>query len=195
MDNKIIIDLISNLTNDNFIVLSTHDDVDVLIDNRHKDSVTNLFQSMGFRGEIKSPQSKCLYYAEHDIQFFKDDFHYDLHSGLCYNGLKPDSYIPIDKQFETYCFKTRVKTDEEWKYKLSVEAEIVHITCRIIFDKKEVPQHYKDNLENLIKKVDEKELLHAFELSLFDYAKHAHKLILEQKFDELPKNYISCCDY
>ena len=37
--------------------------------------------------------------------------------------------------------------------------------------------------------------MYAFELSLFDYAKHAHKLVLEGRFEELPNNYISCCDY
>ena len=190
-----IIEFVSSLTNDNFIVLSTHDDIDLLVDNKYKDSIVNLFQSLGFRDEKKNPESKCLYYAEHDIQFFKDNLHYDLHSCLCYNGLKPNSYIPIDKQFETYCFKNRVKTNDMWKYKLSVESDIVHTTCRIIFDKKQVPQHYKDNLKKLVEKADKEELLHAFELALFDYAKHAHRLILEKKFDELSKNYISCCDY
>lgn len=193
--NKEIINLISNVTNTNFIVLSTHDDIDILADNKYKKSIINVFESLGFRSETKNPQSECLYYAEHDIQFFKDDLHYDLHSGLCYNGLKPNSYIPIDNQFEAYCFKNRIKTNDEWRYKLSVESEIVHLTCRIIFDKKQVPQHYEDRLKDLITKVDEKELMYAFELSLFDYAKHAHRLVLDGRFTELPNNYISCCDY
>ena len=72
--NKEIINLISNVTNTNFIVLSTHDDIDILADNKYKKSIINVFESLGFRGETKNPQSECLYYAEHDIQFFKDDF-------------------------------------------------------------------------------------------------------------------------
>ena len=55
---------------------------------------------------------------------------------------------------ETYCFKNRVKTNDVWKYKLSVESDIVHTACRIIFDKKEVPRHYEDNLKKLVKKQD-----------------------------------------
>jgi hypothetical protein len=194
MDDKIL-ESISNVTNDNFIILSTHDDIDILADPKYKKSIVSLFEGLGFRVEVKNPQSECLYYAEHDIQFFKGDKHYDLHSGLCYNGLKPDSYIPIDKQFEDYCFKNRVKTDDVWKYRLSVESDIVHTACRIIFDKKNTPQHYIDKLNKLIDGVNEKELLYAFKLSLFDYAKHACRLIMDRKFKELPTNYISRCDY
>ena len=194
MDHKII-DIISDKTEDNFIILSTHDDIDILVDGEHKYKIINIFNDLGFRAEIKNPNTECLYYAEHDIQFFKDKLHYDLHSNLCYSGLKPNSYIPIDKAFENYCFKTKIKTNNVWKFNLSTEAEIVHLTCRIIFDKKEVPQHYKDRLEELITKVNEKELYHAFELALFKYAKHAHQLILSKNFEQLPTSYISCCDY
>tara|TARA_Y100001963_G_scaffold140284_1_gene207134 strand:+ start:637 stop:1221 length:585 start_codon:yes stop_codon:yes gene_type:complete len=194
MDKKIL-ESISNVTNDNFIILSTHDDIDILADSKYKNSIVKIFESFGFKSETKNPHSECLYYAEHDIQFFKDDKHYDLHSGLCYNGLKPNSYIPIDNQFEEYCFKNRIKTNDVWKYKLSVESDIVHTVCRIIFDKKDAPQHYIDKLNDLVNDVDEKELLYAFKLALFDYAKHACKLVLECKFKELPTNYISRCDY
>ena len=194
MDSKII-DIISNKTKDNFIILSTHDDIDILVDGEDKYKIINVFNDLGFRAKIKKPTTECLYYAEHDIQFFKDKFHYDLHSNLCYNGLKPNSYIPIDKAFEDYCFKTKIKTNDVWKFKLSTEAEIVHLTCRIIFDKKEVPLHYKKKLEELITKVNEKELYYAFELALFKYAKHAHQLILSKNFEQLPTSYIACCDY
>mgnify|MGYP003625113710 FL=1 len=180
---KKIIESISKATQDNFIILSTHDDIDVLVDGDYKHKVINVFNNLNFKGTVKNPESKCLYYAEHDIQFFKEKLHYDLHSNLCYNGLKPNSYIPIDKAFENYCFKTRIKSDDVWKYKLSPEANIVHIACRIIFDKKMVPQHYKDKLEEL------------FELALFKYAKHAYNLILSKKFEQLPTSYIACCDY
>ena len=71
-----------------------------------------IFNNLGFTSTVKKPESKCLYYAEHDIQFFKEKFHYDLHSNLCYNGLKPNSYIPVDKAFEDYCFKTKIKSDD-----------------------------------------------------------------------------------
>ena len=190
-----IIDTISKETKDNFIILSTHDDIDVLVDGYYKYRIINIFNDFGFRAEIKNPNTECLYYAEHDIQFFKENLNYDLHSNLCYNGLKPNSYIPIDKAFEDYCFNTKINTNNGWKYNLSTESEIVHLTCRIIFDKKEVPQHYKDRLEELILKVNKKELLYAFELALFKYAKHAHQLILSRNFEELPTNYITCCDY
>tara|TARA_R110001583_G_scaffold27803_1_gene99141 strand:- start:13863 stop:14471 length:609 start_codon:yes stop_codon:yes gene_type:complete len=201
--NQKIIDIISDKTEDNFIILSTHDDIDILVDGEHKYKIINVFNDLGFRAEIKKPNSECLYYAEHDIQFFLEDtthmtpfkLHYDLHSNLCYNGLKPNSYIPIDKAFENYCFKTKIKTNDVWKFNLSTEAEIVHLACRIIFDKKEVPQHYKVRLEELITRVNEKELYYAFELALFKYAKHAHQLILSKNFEQLPTSYIACCDY
>tara|TARA_Y100001963_G_scaffold158125_1_gene256711 strand:+ start:371 stop:955 length:585 start_codon:yes stop_codon:yes gene_type:complete len=192
---KEVINNISKETKDNFIILSTHDDIDVLVDGYYKYKIINIFNDLGFKAEIKNPNTECLYYAEHDIQFFKDQFHYDLHSNLCYNGLKPNSYIPIDKAFEDYCFKTKLKTKDLWKFNLSTEAEIVHLTCRIIFDKKEVPQHYKNRLEKLITKVDEKELFYAFELALFKYAKHAHKLVLNKNFEQLSTSYTACCDY
>ena len=192
---KEIIESISKITQDNFIILSTHDDIDILVDGYYKHRIINIFNNLGFTSTVKKPESKCLYYAEHDIQFFKEKFHYDLHSNLCYNGLKPNSYIPVDKAFEDYCFKTKIKSNDIWKYKLSPEANIVHIACRIIFDKKTVPQHYKDQLEILLNNIDKNELFYAFELALFKYAKHACNLILNKKFEQLPTSYIACCDY
>jgi len=193
--NKKIIDSISKSTQDNFIILSTHNDIDILIDGYYKYKIINIFNNLGFKSQIKNPESTCLYYAEHDIQFFKDNLHYDLHSNLCYKGLKPNSYIPIDKTFEEYCFKTKIKSNDVWKYKLSPEANIVHIVCRIIFDKKTVPQHYQNKLESLLNSIDKDELLYALELALFKYAKHAYNLILNRKFEHLSTSYIACCDY
>ena len=192
---KDIIKAISSETDDNFIVLSIHDDIDILADGQYKFKIEKSLKKMGFNSQVKDPQKECLYYAEHDIQFFKEDITIDLHSNLCYNGLKPNSYIPVDKLFENYCFNTKLTNSNTWKYTLSPEAEIVHLVCRIIFDKKTVPTHYKSKLKELIPKVDSKELFYAFELALFKYANHACDLVLNENFEHLPSSYVACCDY
>ena len=79
---KKIIESISKTTQDNFIILSTHDDIDILVDGYYKHKIINIFNNLGFTSSVKKPESKCLYYAEHDVQFFKEKFHYDLHSNL-----------------------------------------------------------------------------------------------------------------
>ena len=40
---KEIIESISKITQDNFIILSTHDDIDILVDGYYKHKIINIF--------------------------------------------------------------------------------------------------------------------------------------------------------
>ena len=76
-----VINSINEIT-DNFIILSVHDDVDVLVKKDYKNRVIELLQSCGFKGHING-NPECLYYAEPGIQFFDSNkCHIDLQTGL-----------------------------------------------------------------------------------------------------------------
>ena len=53
---------ISEVTND-FIILSVHDDVDVLVKKDFKESVIKVLEGYNFRGHING-NPNCLYYSD-----------------------------------------------------------------------------------------------------------------------------------
>tara|TARA_Y100000593_G_scaffold93386_1_gene188076 strand:+ start:366 stop:968 length:603 start_codon:yes stop_codon:yes gene_type:complete len=182
-------------TTDNFIVLSTHDDVDVLVKKEYKDKVIDVLDGYGFRGHING-NPECLYYAEPHIQFFDSaKCHIDIQTGLYYNGFRPNTLIPIDIQFQNYVFDKRVKTDDIWRYRLSPESNVVHTVCRIVFDKRKTPPHYKDRLIRCMKDCDSDELLRAFDMALFKFGKKAHELVMNAEYDNIATEYIRYTDY
>jgi hypothetical protein len=187
---------------DRFIVLSTHDDVDIVVPPEEKQSIIDILTQLGFKGIINEPIPECLYYAEPQIQFFYPDFyddnkcHIDLQTGLYYKGLVKDNVlVPVDLKFQNYIYDTRVKTDDMWKYTLSPEANVVHTVCRIIWDKKKTPPHYEERLNKLINECDFNKLSHAFDIALFKFGKKALELVKNRQFKNLFEEYITYINY
>tara|TARA_R110000744_G_scaffold269197_1_gene382580 strand:- start:525 stop:1148 length:624 start_codon:yes stop_codon:yes gene_type:complete len=187
---------------DRFIILSTHDDVDIVVPPEEKQSIIDILTQLGFKGIINEPRPECLYYAEPQIQFFYPDFydnnkcHIDLQTGLYYKGLVKDNVlVPVDLKFQNYIYDTRVKTDDMWKYTLSPEANVVHTVCRIIWDKKKTPPHYEERLNKLINECDFNKLSYAFDIALFKFGKKALELVKNRQFKNLFEEYITYINY
>ena len=182
---------------DSFIILSTHSDVDILVPKEHKADVVKILETCAFRGMISSAENiECLYGAEPVIQYHDaSGCHVDLHTGLNYKGLNPSFLVPINNEFQEYAHDTKVKTEDMWRYRLSPESEVVHTVCRIIFDKRSVPPHYRDRLERNIDKCDKEELDRVFGLALFKAGSHISELVINRKFDDLFEEYIGYADY
>ena len=187
---------------DRFVILSTHDDVDIVVPKEEKQNIIDLLIGMGFRGIINEPRPECLYYAEPQIQFFYPNFydnnkcHIDLQTGLYYKGLVKDNVlVPVDLKFQNYIYDTRIKTNDIWKYILSPEANIVHTVCRIIWDKKKTPPHYEVKLNKLIDECDFNKLSYAFEIALFKFGKKALELVKNKEFKNIFEEYITYIDY
>ncbi len=198
---KKAIDAISKET-DKFVILSTHDDVDIVIPKEKKQTIVDLLIKLGFKGLINEPKPHCLYYAEHHIQFFYPDFydnnkcHIDLQTGLYYKGLVAQNVlIPVDLKFQNYIYDTRIKTDDMFKYILSPEANIVHTVCRIIWDKKKTPLHYIERLNKSIDECDFNKLSYAFDIALFKFGKKALELVKNRQYENLFEEYITYTDY
>tara|TARA_Y100000356_G_C11216688_1_gene266711 strand:- start:100 stop:708 length:609 start_codon:yes stop_codon:yes gene_type:complete len=191
-----VIDTISKKT-DRFIILSTHDDVDIVIPKEEKQNVINILTQFNFKGLINQPVPECLYYAEPQIQFFDENkCHIDLQTGLYYKGLvKHNVLVPVDLKFQNYIYDTRIKTNDMWKYVLSPEANIVHTVCRIIWDKQKTPSHYEERLNKLVDECDFDKLSYAFEIALFKFGKKALELIKNKQFNNIFEEYITYTNY
>ena len=182
---------------DRFVVLSTHDDIDIVVPKEEKQNIINLLSEFGFRGIINEPRPECLYYAEPQIQFFDNNkCHIDLQTGLYYKGLvKHNVLVPVDLKFQNYIYDTRVKTNDIWKYVLSPEANVVHTVCRIIWDKQKTPPHYEERLSKSIDECDFNKLSYAFEIALFKFGKKALELVKNKEFKNIFEEYITYIDY
>ena len=182
---------------DRFVVLSTHDDIDIVVPKEEKQNIINLLSEFGFRGIINEPRPECLYYAEPQIQFFDNNkCHIDLQTGLYYKGLvKHNVLVPVDLKFQNYIYDTRVKTNDIWKYVLSPEANVVHTVCRIIWDKKKTPPHYIERLNKSMDECDFNKLSYAFNIALFKFGKKALELVKNRQYENLFEEYITYINY
>jgi len=182
---------------DRFVVLSTHDDVDVVIPKEEKQNIIDLLSDFGFRGIINEPRPECLYYAEPQIQFFDENkCHIDLQTGLYYKGLvKHNVLVPVDLKFQNYIYDTRIKTNDIWKYILSPEANVVHTVCRIVWDKQKTPPHYEERLDKSINECDFNKLSYAFDIALFKFGKRALELVKNRQYQNLFEEYITYINY
>ena len=193
---KKLMDLIYEATQE-FIVLSTHDDVDIVVQKSYKSKVMDICVDQGLVPVIAHDR-KCLYDAEPNIHYqniSRTINIIDLHTGFYYNGLMENTYVPINQEFQEYAYSTKVKVDDIWKYRLSPESYIVHTVCRIIFDKRTVMPHYKDRLERLLVECDSSKLGYALNLALFKFGPRALDLVMNKEFDNLFQEYISYSDY
>jgi len=193
---KPIMDLIHAATQE-FIVLSTHDDVDIVVQKSCKSKVMKICSDHGLV-PVVAHNKNCLYGAEPSIHYeniARTHNIIDLHTGLYYNGLVNNTFVPIDEKFQKYVFDTKVATDDIWKYRLAPESDITHTVCRIIFDKRMVMPHYKDRLERLLVECDSSKLGHALNLALFKFGPRALDLVMNKEFDNLFQEYISYSDY
>ena len=182
---------------DRFVVLSTHDDVDIVVPKEEKQNIIDILTQLKFKGIINEPRPECLYYAEPQIQFFDENkCHIDLQTGLYYKGLvKHNVLVPVDLKFQNYIYDTRVKTNDIWKYILSPEANVVHTVCRIIWDKQKTPPHYEERLSKLIDECDFNKLSYAFEIALFKFGKKALELVKNRQYKNLFEEYITYTNY
>jgi len=183
---------------DSFVVLSIHSDVDLLVSKKDKADIIKILERHDFKPIPLGAQLnlKCLYGAEL-VRQYRDPHGcaVDLHTGLNYKGIEPNFFVPINGEFQKYVYDTKVKTNDFWRYRLSPESEVVHTTCRIIFDKRRILEHYKDRLEKNLDKCDEDELKHAFSLALFKAGNHIFELATSRKFNNLFQEYIQFSDY
>ena len=213
---------------DRFVILSTHDDVDIVVPKEEKQNIIDILTQLDFKGTINEPRPECLYYAEPQIQFFREpDFtspnlsnvpkdmfyedkpilkqgkhpkyekcHIDLQTGLFYKGLvAANVLVPVDLRFQNYVYDTRIKTNDILKYSLSPEAEVVHTVCRVIWDKKHTPPHYKERLDKAIDKCDFNKLSYAFEIALFKFGGKALELVKNRQYKNLFEEYITYTNY
>ena len=187
---------------DRFVILSTHDDVDIVVPKEEKQNIIDILTQLNFKGIINEPRPECLYYAEPQIQFFYPNFydnnkcHIDLQTGLYYKGLVKDNVlVPVDLKFQNYIYDTRIKTKNIWKYILSPEANIVHTVCRIIWDKKKTPLHYVERLNKSIDECDFNKLSYAFDIALFKFGEKALELVKNRQYENLFEEYITYTNY
>ena len=187
-----------NDTIDSYIVLSIHNDIDILVSKKDKAGVIKVLERLDFVPQDLGEQLnlKCLYGAEL-VRQYRDPHGcaVDLHTGLNYRGIEPSFFVPINNEFQKYVQDTKVKTNDFWRYRLSPESEVVHTVCRIIFDKRRVPAHYEDRLERNLDKCDKDELKYAFNLALFKAGFHIFELVTNSRFNNLFQEYIQFSDY
>jgi len=142
--------------------VSQEQDVDLLI---HPDSIklaTQLFENHGFSATSIDPKDTVYMYGTHPSIFFvykSLDIAFHVVEELAYKSLHKCEMVPLDKELQESIFENKRRVDEIWKYMPSYEDELLMLLCRCIYDKRTVPENYKDRIEELAGKTDTEKLL------------------------------------
>jgi len=178
--------------------VSVKEDVDLLI---HPDSInlaTELFKNHGFTASSIDPEGTVYLYNTHPSVFFVHkplDIAIHVVEELAYKSLHRCEMVPLDKELQESIFENKRRVDEIWKYMPSYEDELLMLLCRCIYDKRTVPENYKDRIEELSHKT-EIDKLHKYCNSVF--MKSTPLLlstVAKRETEYIFERYITFCDY
>jgi len=137
--------------------VSIQRDIDLLIQPQTIDIASKIFADFGFTCfNGAQPNEQFLYETHPNLWFdhLKLDIRFDVVRELAYKSLNNNEMVPVDKKLQRTIFEDKRRVDKIWKYMPSFEDEFVMLVCRCIFDKRTVPDLYKNRIEDIYQKLD-----------------------------------------
>ena len=193
---------------DNYVLLRGFDevacqshggqDIDMLISRKDLDAVTSALASNKFNISVDPAPYRYLYGAKPRVHCRHADFDimFDLHTSLFYNSIGHDNVcVNVDEAVLDSMFNNRVKTDNCWKYEPSKEDYIVHLCCRVIFDKRGCDEKYTSWIQEAYKDCDEKKVRDLCTLIFYSATDRIVECISNNQSQHLFKTYITSSQY
>ena len=197
-------DVISKLTNDNFVTIrnfhhipeesSVENDIDVLIPSEYINNLTEELIKVGYRTQVDN--LRYLYGAEPHIHYMTDEVHFDIVTGLYYRSSNDlNTFVRTNNELNESMMKSKVKVDGVWKYQPSAEDELVHLCCHAIFDKRLVKESYSKRIDELFNLCDEEKLKWLLEKAFYKVSNNIFEDIKNNRTNEIYNSYVSFIDY
>lgn len=178
--------------------VSKKQDVDLLVHPDSIDRAKQIFQHCGFEPVPIDPKDTVYMYGTHPSIFFVNepfDIAFHVIEELSYKSLNRGEMVPLDEPLQTSIFKNKRRVEEIWKYMPSVEDEFLMLLCRCIYDKRTVPQNYKDRIEELFQKTTTDKLRECCQQVFLKSTPILLSSIGENQTDRIFERYITFSNY
>lgn len=178
--------------------VSKKQDVDLIIHPDSMDQAKQIFQKYGFVPKSIDPKDTVYMYGTHPSIFFVNDsldIAIHLVDELAYKSLHRSEMVPLDEELQASIFKNKRAVNEIWKYMPSLEDEFLMLLCRCIYDKRTVPNKYKDRIEELFRTTDMNKIQEHCQPVFLKTTPMLLSVIAEGRTDSLFERYITFSDY
>jgi hypothetical protein len=133
-------------------------------------------------------------YGMDEFEFFaKGELRLDICFQLCCRSIDKKYWLPLDLAIQESVFDDRVRYRDY--YKLSKEDELVHLTTRCVFDKRQFPLNYKERIVEIYPECDKSRLKEKLSFVYFNAFHLVIDAVESNNFDCLISKYLSYCEY
>lgn len=178
--------------------VSIKKDVDLLIHPDSAGSALMIFEGCGFIASNGYPQGTVCLYGTRPSIFYDHkqlDIRFHVVYELSYRSLNKGEKIPVDKMLQNSIFQNKMSVGEIWRYMPSAEDEFLMLICRCIYDKRTVPQWYKDKIEKLFSEIAPEKRQKHCELVFLKFTPQLLATIEKKETEYIFEKYITFCDY
>ena len=177
-------------------------DIDILISKNDEKKYINFFHSHNYQMTNHPFKYDIFLYGVDRFEYKylnKDNsIDFDVVFQLAVRSLDAGQFIPLDQTIQESAWKNKrfEKLSDDFGYwTLSYEDELVCLTARAIFDKREFKSGYIKRINELLKLIDKTEVLEKLNMIFFKYTPYLFKYIEDQNYNEIIKNYLMFKEY
>ena len=174
-------------------------DVDIIIHPEDKFRAAELLQTNGWLKVLHPYDNKrdfvFLYRMDRFEFYVKGNAKLDICYQLACRSTNAGEWVPLDQEIQESVWLRRERDGAKCCYVLDPIDECVHLLARAFFDKRVIPQGYRERISDLFLKVGEAALSERLRLVFFSAAPVVVSVIKEDDFDMLHQRVLSFVDY
>lgn len=189
--------LLRNLNNELPDKLPFNKDIDLIINEFDELKFDTFLQNDGWKKK-KHPLGHFPYlYGLKPFKFyFKNGVKLDVCYQLACRSLNKGEWFPLDMEIQTDLWNDKIIIkNKPWRFTLSKNDELVHLTTRCIFDKKKFSDDYINRIEELLPEIDSEKVFNKFNLIFFKYSKILLQKLTNKEYDNIIINYLQFKNY
>jgi hypothetical protein len=177
-------------------------DIDILIKKNDEKKYINFFHSHNYQTTNHPFKYDIFLYGvdrfEYKYMNKDNNIDFDVVFQLAVRSLDAGQFIPLDQTIQDSAWKNKRferLSDDFGYWTLSYEDELVCLTARAIFDKREFKSGYIKRINELLKLIDKTEVLEKLNMIFFKYTPYLFKYIEDRNYNEIIKNYLMFKEY
>lgn len=192
-----------------YIMLRKHDckpdtfsiknDIDLLCKKEQRKAIKHVFSERRFSFYQDSALKNVYLYGVSAHEHFinkKDDLHFDVVYKLSYRSINRGEWIPVHDDLQQDIWNNKIVCNGAyWKCVPSHLDELIHILCHCLLDKRDINDHYRTRIKELLRFVSIDDLIAKLSLVFFKFTPALIEHINRNNFEGLFDKYISFKEY
>lgn len=191
--------LIRNIGSELPYSLETGKDIDLLVKSSERDKMIRFLENNYFK-KIRHPnQHNIFLYGIKKPEMFthENGLMVDIEYQLTCRSLNAGEVIPLGQKIQKSAWNHRklVEAGGITSYRLDINDEFVMLITRAVFDKKEFPEAYANEIEKILKKINFDVVEEKLALIFFKFTPILLEQVKKGSYKRIRENYLAFKDY